>query len=70
MASKETITNNLRFLRGKFQVTQQELADAVDVSRQTIISMEKGSYVPSVLLAIKIAKYFNIRVEDIFIITT
>jgi len=48
------------------EVTQQQLAQAVGVSRQTIIAIEKGRYTPSVLLALKIAKYFGLKVEDIF----
>lgn len=48
------------------EVTQQQLAQAVGVSRQTIIAIEKGKYTPSVLLALKIAKYFGLKVEDIF----
>jgi len=47
-------------------MTQEELAKAVDVSRQTIISVEKGKYVPSVLLALKIAKHFGKPLEEIF----
>lgn len=47
-------------------LTQEELAKVVNVSRQTIISVEKGKYVPSVLLALKIAKYFGKPLEDIF----
>ncbi len=47
-------------------MTQEELAQAVGVTRQTIISIEKGRFVPSTLLALKIAKFFKKRVEDIF----
>jgi putative transcriptional regulator len=46
--------------------TQQELADVVEVSRQTIISMETGAYAPSVYLAIKIARTLNAAVEDLW----
>lgn len=52
-----------RLTRG---VTQEALANAVGVTRQTIIALEKGNYVPSVLLALRIAKYFNQPVEKIF----
>lgn len=48
------------------ELTQQELADKTGVSRQTIISMEKGKYTPSLLLAMKTASIFNITVEDLF----
>ncbi len=47
-------------------ITQAELAEAVGVTRQTVISIEKGNYVPSVLLAMKIANFFETNVEDIF----
>ena len=47
-------------------LTQVELSSAVDVTRQTIISIEKGNYVPSVLLAMKIARRLSVRVEDLF----
>jgi putative transcriptional regulator len=47
-------------------VTQQELAEQVGVTRQTIISIERGNYVPSVGLALKIAYYFNTSVEELF----
>lgn len=55
--------SELRALRG---LTQEDLARAVAVSRQTIIALEKGNYAPSVLLAMRIAKHFKVSVEDIF----
>jgi putative transcriptional regulator len=64
----ETVENtieNLRRLRG---LTQEELAHAVGVTRQTIIALEKGNYVPSVLLALKIARFFCVPMEEIFTI--
>lgn len=54
----------IRFLNG--ELTQQELADKLNVSRQTIHSIEKGKFNPSVKLALKIADLFNAKVEDIF----
>ncbi len=65
----ETIKNKLAELRALRNVTQEELAQCVDVSRQTIIALEKGNYVPSLLLAMKIAKFFNLSIEDIFELT-
>jgi len=62
----DTIENSVLSLRTKAKATQQELADAVGVTRQTIIAIEKGSYVPSLLLALKIASYFRKPVESIF----
>ena len=62
------LENKLLLMRTKKNLTQEELAKAVEVTRQTIIAIEKGNYTPSVLLALRIAKFFNVKVEDIFII--
>ncbi|NMM61299.1 helix-turn-helix transcriptional regulator [Clostridium sp. P21] len=59
--------NKIKQLRENFNLTQQDLAEKVDVSRQTIISLENGKYNPSILLAHKIAKTFNLSIEEIFI---
>ena len=66
---REYITNEVNKLRTERGGTQEELAGALGVSRQTIIAIEKGNYTPSVLLAIKIAGYFKTSVEKIFTIT-
>lgn len=66
MSKKEVIKNIVQEYRQKLGMTQEELAQAVAVSRQTIIALEKGNYIPSVLLAIKLAKIFNTKVENIF----
>ena len=58
---KESITNQVYELRTKAEVTQEELAEAVGVTRQTIIAIEKGNYTPSVLLALKISKFFSAK---------
>jgi putative transcriptional regulator len=50
------------------EMSQQELADLIGVSRMTIYSIEKGNYTPSTLLALKIARVFNTSVEEIFFI--
>ena len=63
-----TIQNNIKESRTKKNVTQEQLAEAVGVSRQTIVAIEKGNYTPSVLLALKIAKFFHTTVEKLFII--
>lgn len=60
------VINKVHEIRTKRKITQEELAKVLDVSRQTIIAIEKGNYTPSVLLALKIAKFFKIRVEEIF----
>ncbi len=62
------VSNSVNKLRTKKGVTQEELAQALGVTRQTIIAIEKGNYTPSVLLALKIAKYFNTSVEEVFLI--
>lgn len=54
-------------LRKARKVTQNELADAVNVTRQTIISIENGRYKASLLLAHKIAQFFKVSIEDVFI---
>ena len=63
---REIIKNQVYELRTKSGITQEVLADAVGVTRQTIIAIEKGNYTPSVILALKIAKLFKKSVEDIF----
>jgi len=66
MASR-TIQNNIRRLRfDANEMTQQELADRVGVSRQTIVAIEKGNYSPSLELAFKIALTFNTPMQDVF----
>lgn len=62
----ETVNNCVGELRQKKGDTQAELAIAVGVTRQTIIAIEKGDYTPSVLLAMKLAKYFKSTVEKVF----
>lgn len=59
--------NRIQELRTLRHITQQELADAVSVTRQTIISLENGRYNASLLLAHKIAQYFDTTIEDIFL---
>ncbi|ADL50243.1 helix-turn-helix transcriptional regulator [Clostridium cellulovorans] len=59
--------NKIQELRKERKVTQSELADAVDVTRQTIISLENGKYNASLILAHKIAQYFQLQIEEIFI---
>lgn len=62
----DDVRNNLKELRAAHGVTQEELAEAAQVSRQTIIAVERGNYVPSLLLAMRIARFFKARVEDVF----
>lgn len=59
--------NRLEAIRKERGVRQEELADALDVTRQTISSLENGRYNPSIILAFKIARHFEMSIEDIFI---
>lgn len=65
---REIVSNIVQEEREKRKVTQVELASILNVTRQTIIALEKGNYTPSVLLALKIAQYFKLPVEKIFTI--
>ena len=60
------IRNRLRELRARYRLTQEELAKKVGVTRQTIIAIENGKYLPSLKLAFKLAKAFNMKIDDIF----
>lgn len=60
--------NRIKVERAGKDVTQQQLADAVGVSRQTVLAIEKGKFLPSTPLAIKIARFFEKPVESIFIL--
>ena len=59
--------NRLEEIRKERGIKQEELAAALEVSRQTIGSLENGRYNPSITLAFKLARYFNMSIEDIFI---
>ncbi len=59
--------NRLEELRKKNEIKQEDLAAALEVSRQTIGSLENGRYNPSILLAFKLAKFFGVTIEEIFI---
>ncbi len=63
---QEKILNEVGKQRTGMGMTQEELAVKVNVSRQTIIALEKGNYTPSILLALKIAGFFKVPVEKIF----
>ncbi|MEK7177788.1 MAG: helix-turn-helix transcriptional regulator [Patescibacteria group bacterium] len=64
----QNVNNFVQECRNRKKITQEDLGNIIGVTRQTIIAIEKGNYTPSVLLALKIAKYFNISVEKLFII--
>lgn len=59
--------NRIAELRGAHGLTQQALADELEVSRQTVISLEKGKYNPSIILAHRIAARFGLSIEQVFI---
>ncbi|MGM7635235.1 MULTISPECIES: helix-turn-helix transcriptional regulator [unclassified Bacillus (in: firmicutes)] len=59
--------NRIKELRAAHHLTQDELADRLDVSRQTIISLEKGRYNPSIMLAYKISRVFHCTIEEVFL---
>jgi len=61
------VDNRLEELRKAHGIKQEDLAEALEVSRQTIGSLENGRYNPSILLAFKISRYFGVNIEDIFI---
>ncbi|WP_432713954.1 helix-turn-helix transcriptional regulator [Pedobacter sp.] len=58
--------NNIRVLRAIKNLTQAELAELIQVSRQTINTIEAGKYVPSTVLALKLARVFTVPIEEIF----
>lgn len=60
------MTNSIKVERAKKNITQAQLAENLSVSRQTINSIEIGKFIPSTLLALKIAKFFNSTVDEIF----
>ena len=59
--------NRIEEIRGERGIRQEELAKALGVSRQTISSLENGRYNPSILLAYRIARYFDMSIEEVFI---
>lgn len=63
----KNVKNRLEEIRKQHGIKQEDLAAALGVSRQTIGSLENGRYNPSIILAFKIAKYFNMSIEEIFI---
>ena len=63
----DSLENKIRELRKEKGVTQEDLANTVGVTRQTVISLENGKYNASLQLAYKIAKYFGVAIEDIFV---
>lgn len=65
---KLTITNQLHVLRAEQRITQQELAEAIGVTRATINALEKGNYNPSLELAFRLSLFFKKNIQDIFVV--
>lgn len=62
----DELENRIRVFRAEHRLSQAELAEAIGVSRKTISTIEVGRFVPSTIIALKIARYFNVPCEDIF----
>jgi putative transcriptional regulator len=60
------VQTKLKVYRAMHNLTQEDLAEAIGITRQTVIAMEKGEYNPSLHLAFKIAHYFKVKIEDVF----
>lgn len=69
MKPTHEIQNQVRQQRVLAGMTQQELADRIGVTRQTVLSIEKGNYTPSVALALRLAEVFGVSVESLFQLT-
>lgn len=66
MGGKKNLSNRIRVLRAEKKMTQKDLAKQVGVSRQTIISTEKGNYTPSLVLGFEIADVFDVGIDEVF----
>lgn len=63
------LDNRIRVFRAEHRLSQGDLAEAIGVSRKTISTIEVGRFVPSTIIALKIAKYFDVPVEEVFSLT-
>jgi putative transcriptional regulator len=63
------LSNRIKLLRAEKDLTQQQLAESIGVIRQTVIAMEQNKYQPSVVLALKLARFFAVPVESVFQLT-
>jgi putative transcriptional regulator len=59
--------NKIKVVRAMHDLTQEDLAQAIGVTRQTILAIEKGKYIPSLDLAFKIARHFQVNIEEVFV---
>lgn len=62
----DELHNRIRVFRAEHRMSQSDLAEAIGVSRKTISTVEVGRFIPSTIIALKIARYFGVAVEDIF----
>lgn len=63
------LSNRIRVFRAEHRMSQGDLADAIGVSRKTISTIEVGRFIPSTIIALKLARHFSVTVEDIFSLT-
>jgi putative transcriptional regulator len=66
MGNGRPMKNKIKVFRAMHDMTQEDLAQAIGVTRQTILAIEKGKYVPSLDLAFRISRYFKVNIEEIF----
>ncbi|WP_417464501.1 helix-turn-helix transcriptional regulator [Kordiimonas sp.] len=64
------LNNRIRVFRAEHRISQGDLADAIGVSRKTISTIEVGRFIPSTVIALKLARHFGVTVEDIFSLST
>jgi putative transcriptional regulator len=67
MGTGKPMKNKIKVFRAMHDLTQEDLAQAIGVTRQTILAIEKGKYVPSLELAFKISRHFQVNVEEVFV---
>ncbi|MBL37292.1 MAG: transcriptional regulator [Xanthomonadales bacterium] len=65
----DELGNRIRVFRAEYKLSQADLADAIGVSRKTISTIEVGRFVPSTVISLKIARYFDVPLEDVFFLT-
>ena len=66
MGNGRPMMNKIKVFRAMYDLTQEDLAQAIGVTRQTILAIEKGKYVPSLELAFRIARFFKVTIEEVF----
>ncbi|WP_135555294.1 helix-turn-helix transcriptional regulator [Paenibacillus cymbidii] len=66
--SEDVLENTIKVQRAKMNLTQEQLADLIGVTRKTVNTIENGKFIPSTVLAIKMARVFNLPVEELFLL--